>query len=275
MIEAGSSAQELSMMMELSAEKIENLDNNQILLLYRETGDEKLKWELVLRCESLVRSIALQICGVYSSFAQVDDIVNEGIITLMGAVDKFDVDMGVKFETYVSKRIRGMIIDLARRQDWVPRSVRKRAKEIDRAITELYEQLGRYPKEEEVANALGLSKEKYLEGLVNVNMCNVMSLEALMDGMTTGSGGLNLPAYGTASQPEQHLQEEELHQMLAAGIQSLRENEQMVLSLYYEKEMNMREIAQVLNVSEPRISQIHSRAIQKMRFFLEKYENGG
>lgn len=259
---------------EYTYESLEAMDKDQLLRLYYETKDETVKWELVLRYEWLVRSIALQIRGVYSSFAQVDDIINEGVLALMTAVDKFNPDMGVKFETYVSKRIRGMIIDLARRQDWVPRSVRKRAKEIDRAVSELYSALGRFPNDEEVAQVLGISKEKYRDDLVNVSMCNLLSLEALMENQDAGGMSLDLPVRSTTALPEQSLQEQELRETLVSGVQSLRENEQMVLSLYYEKELNMREIAQVLGVSEPRVSQIHSKAIQKMRLYLERYESG-
>ena len=109
--------------------EIEAMETQDLLRLYKETGNEELKWPLVLRYEGLIKSAAMQIRGVYSGFAQIDDIINEGILTLLWAVDKYDPGKGVKFETYVSKRIRGMVIDLARKQDWIPRNVRKRAKE--------------------------------------------------------------------------------------------------------------------------------------------------
>ena len=102
-----------------SEAEIEAMDTPELLALYKQTGDEELKWPLVLRYEGLIKSAALQIRGVYSSFAQVDDIVSEGILTLLSSLDKFDPDKGIKFETYVAKRIRGMVIDLARKQDWL------------------------------------------------------------------------------------------------------------------------------------------------------------
>ena len=128
-----------------SQEELDALTTEELFETYKRTGNEELKWPLVMRYVGLVRTIALQVRGVYSSFAQVDDIINEGVLTLVGAVDKFDPSTGIKFETYVSKRIRGAIIDLARRQDWVPRSVRRKAREIDQASAELYAELGRYP----------------------------------------------------------------------------------------------------------------------------------
>lgn len=255
--------------------QVESLSTEELLRAYKETGLESLKWPLVLRYVGLIKSIALQISGVYSSFAQVDDIINEGVIALMGAVDKFDPTRGIKFETYVAKRIRGMIIDLARRQDWLPRSVRKRSKEIDRAVNELYSTLGRFPSDKEIAQHLGVTTAQYQEDLMNTALSNVMSLEALFENRDQGSIGISFSGEETDLQPEQSLQNTEFREVLAAGIRSLRQNEQMVLSLYYEKELNMREIAQVLGVSEPRISQIHSKSIQKLRLYLEKYMKSG
>lgn len=134
-------------------EEIEAMGTPELLAAYKQTGDENLKWPLVLRYEGLIKSAALQIRGVYSSFAQVDDIVSEGILTLLSSIDKFDPDKGIKFETYVSKRIRGMVIDLARKQDWLPRNIRQRAKEIDSAVSHLANELGRFPTDQEIGRA--------------------------------------------------------------------------------------------------------------------------
>lgn len=257
----------------LTEREIEALPTDELLSLYKRTGIQEYKWPLVLRYEGLIKSIALQICGVYNGFAQVDDIVNEGIITLMNSVDKFDPAMGVKFETYVSKRIRGMIIDLARQQDWLPRSVRKRSKEIDQAVSSLSNHLSRFPTDQEIANHLGVSVEKYREDAAATALCNIVSLEAIFERRGEGDTGISLPA-GDADMPEANLQQKELREQLGAGIRTLRENEQLVLSLYYERGLNMRNIAQVMEISEPRVSQIHSRAIQKLRVYLAPYLGG-
>ena len=135
-------------------DEIEGMSTQELLSAYKQSGDEELKWPLVLRYEGLIKSAALQIRGVYSSFAQVDDIVSEGILTLLSSIDKFDPDKGIKFETYVAKRIRGMVIDLARKQDWLPRNIRQRAKEIDTAVSSLAKELGRFPTDHEVAGHL-------------------------------------------------------------------------------------------------------------------------
>ena len=254
-----------------SEREIEEMDTQDLLRLYKETGEESLKWPLVLRYEGLIKNAAMQIRGVYSSFAQIDDIINEGIITLLGAIDKFDPDKGVKFETYVSKRIRGMVIDLARKQDWIPRNVRKRAKEIDLASAELSASLGRMPTDGEIAQHLGITQERYQKDAANIALSNVLSLDVLMDTRETSGYPMEVPSSDARSQPELVLQEREMQRALAEGIASLRENEQIVLSLYYERNLHLKEIAQVMELSEPRISQIHTRAIQKLRAYMERY----
>lgn len=253
-------------------QEIQEMETQDLLRLYKESGNEELKWPLVLRYEGLIKNAAMQIRGVYSSFAQIDDIINEGILTLLWAVDKYDPDKGVKFETYVSKRIRGMVIDLARKQDWMPRNIRQRAREIDLAVAELSTDLGRYPTDGEVAERLGVTPERYQKDTANVALSNILSLDLLMDTREDGYQ-LEIPSSDVQSQPEVALQEREMQRALAAGIATLRKNEQIVLSLYYEKNLHLKEIAQVMELSEPRISQIHTRAIQKLRAYMEAYIN--
>ena len=254
-------------------EELDALSPEELFQAYKATGDPELKWPLVMRYVGLVRSIALQVRGVYSSFAQVDDIVNEGLLTLASAVDKFDPGKGIKFETYVSKRIRGAVIDLARRQDWVPRSVRRKARDIDQASSELFSELGRYPTDREMAQRLGVSQDQYQEDLANSSMCNVLSLDALFEDREQ-TGRAELPDDGSEGRPEDSMLRQELLETLTKAIESLRENEQTVISLYYHKNLSMKEIAQVMEVSEPRISQIHSRAIQKLKLYMNRYING-
>ena len=253
--------------------EIEAMETQDLLRLYKETGNEELKWPLVLRYEGLIKSAAMQIRGVYSGFAQIDDIINEGILTLLWAVDKYDPGKGVKFETYVSKRIRGAVIDLARRQDWVPRSVRRKAREIDQVSNELFAELGRYPSDEEMTARLGITVDQYQEDLANSSLCNILSLDSLFEDREKNSA--DVADSDGFSRPEESLMRQELLETLTQGVASLRENEQLVVSLYYQKNLSMKEIAQVLEVSEPRISQIHSRAIQKLRTYMKQYMTGG
>ncbi len=254
-------------------EQLDAMTAEELFQAYKSTGDEALRWPLVMRYVGLVKSIALQIRGVYSSFAQVDDIINEGVLTLVGAVDKFDPSKGIKFETYVSKRIRGAIIDLARRQDWVPRSVRRKVREIDQASSELFSELGRYPTDQEMADRLGLTASRYQEDLASTSLCNLLSLDAMFEEREQGT--VEVVDDESDNRPEDSVLRQELLETLTQGISSLRENEQLVISLYYQKNLSMKEIAQVMEVSEPRISQLHSRAIQKLKLYMEQYMTSG
>lgn len=255
----------------LTPREIEEMGTDELLATYKRTGDPDLKWPLVLRYEGMVRNVALQVRGIYSGFAQVEDVVSEGLLALMSSIDKFDPEKGVKFETYASKRIRGMVIDLARKQDWLPRNVRRRAKEIDQATSELYYQLGRFPSEQEIANELGMTQAKYQKEVSSIALCNILSLDALFEEREMRGGRLEIPSNDTQGQPEAVLQEQELKYILADAVRSLRKNEQIVLSLYYEKSLNMKEIAQIMEVSEPRISQLHARAIRKLKVMIGAY----
>lgn len=260
------------LMAEVGAERA-NLSGEELLARYKESGDEDLKWEIVLRYEHIVKYAAMQVRGVYSSFAEMEDIINEGLITLVKAIDKYDPEKGVKFETYVSKRIRGMVIDLARKQDWMPRNLRKRSKEIDEATSELANTLGRYPTSAEVAQLLEVSVEKYQKDMACIAMNNVISLEALMDVNEFENLHFEIASRDKNGMPDQMLEEQEIKDVLVHSINNLQENERIVLSLYYVENLLLRDIAQVMNVSEPRVSQLHTRAIGKLRKEMTEYFN--
>ena len=231
---------------------------------YRENPSDALRWEIVMRYTGVVKNIALQVQGVFSSFTQLDDIIDEGLIVLAKTIDKYDPSLG-KFETYISKRIRGMIIDLARQQDWVPRPIRRRAKEIERVNAELFNELGRFPTEREVAARMNIPEEEYQEFLANASVYSVISLEETLEGFeqTAVSDGMSEEYL-----PDQALERTELLETLASAIGTLRQNEQLVLSLYDQKDMKMKDIAAVLGVSHARASQIHTKAIQKLKVLL-------
>jgi len=258
---------------DLYSEEMEKIETSELLSLYKATGDETYKWAFVLRYQNVIKKVALQFRGIYSHFTQVDDIISEGVLTLSNAIDKFDPEKGVKFETYVSKRIRGMIIDIARKQDWLPRNLRKRTKEIDIAVTELFSRLGRYPTDSEIAEKLGISTERYQKDAAGVALGNVLSLDAMLDMNSSESGYADIPSKDEKEQPEAVFQEQEFKKMLAEGIKTLKQNEQIVLSLYYEKNLHMTEIAQIMEVSSPRVSQIHACAVTKLQDYMKAYIN--
>ncbi len=250
---------------------LEDLTNEQLLIEYKQSGNIQLKHALVLRYIYVIRSIALQMRGIYLNFAQIDDIINEGVICLMSSLDKFELEKGVKFETYITKRIRGMIIDLARKQDWVPRSVRKMGKEIEKVTTELHNELGRVPTDEEIANRYGISLEKYEEFVSKSTLFNVLSLDFVLEETYEKKKYLQVMDEEENNQPEEYYLDQELKEYLAQGIEQLREKEKMVISLYYLEELQMKEIAKVLEVSEPRVSQIHAKAISRLKEHMKKF----
>ena len=256
----------------MSTQKLyEEQSNEELLKLYKETNSLEIKQELVMRYIYLVKSIALQMRDIYLSFVQVDDIINEGVIAIMSAIDKFDMEKNVKFETYISKRIKGMIIDLARKQDWVPRSTRKSTRDIEEAVTTLYNKHGYYPSVQEVADYLNITPEKYQETMRKASLFNILSLDMVLAEAQGNEVGVTLPQGDKSEQPESKFLKKELTQVLAEGVGTLKENEQLVISLYYIDELNMRQIADVLNVSEPRVSQIHTNAIKKLRKHMERF----
>lgn len=252
-------------------ELYEKKSNEELLKLYKETGSLEVKQEIVMRYIYLVKSIALQMRDIYLSFTQVDDIISEGVIAIMSAIDKFDMEKNVKFETFISKRIKGMIIDLARKQDWVPRSTRKSTRDIEDAVTTLYNKLGYYPSIREVTEYLNITPEKYQDTMRKATLFNVLSLDMVLAEAQGNEMGMKLPQIEMTELPESRLLKNELTEVLAEGISRLKENEQLVVSLYYIDELNMRQIADVLQVSEPRVSQIHANAIRKLRKHMEKF----
>ncbi len=254
---------------DILSEDIQKLDSTQLLHLYKETGDESYKWELVIRNSDYVKRIATQTCGMYSKFTQLEDIVHEGIIVLLNAVDRFDVTKDVKFETYVSKRLRGMIIDIARKQDWVPRQLRQKSIKINKAVEDLSNKLGYKPSNDEIATHLGVTRSEYDEMVSETAVTGLMSLEAIME--TYNNTTYKMTAIsGDDDAPEKVFEEKELKRILKNGVETLRENEQMVLSLYYEKELTMKEIAHVMGISPPRVSQLHSRAVERLRTYMQE-----
>lgn len=249
----------------------DQMTNEELLLAYKETGDLFLKQELVLRYVHVVKSIAIHMRNVYANFTQLEDIVNEGVIALIQGIDKFDITMNVKFETFISKRIRGLVIDLARKQDWVPRSIRKVVKDIEQANDFLLEKLGRAPTEEEVADYMELPIQKYRYYLSNSNFFNVLSLDMVIEDVGDSKNIKGIKTNSHEITPEQNLLNLELSSTLKEAIQNLKENEQLVISLYYEKNLNMKNISKVMGISEPRVSTIHSNAIKKLREHMIKY----
>lgn len=249
-------------------DRLDSLSSEELLALYKKNRDPKIKEMVTLRYVRLVEAIALQMRGVFANSYELEDIVNEGVIAIMKGIDRYDPTKDNQFETYISRRIRGMIIDLMRESDWMPRNFRKQSREIEEVQARLSQSLGRPPSEEELAKELGMDLRK-LRRLQRMQvMMNVLSLDMVVEDEEERQT-IQLPDSDPRSQPEKAYMKGETRRILAEGIKSLKENEQLMISLYYMEDLNMKQIARVMGLSEPRISQIHSSAIRRLKRYME------
>ena len=237
---------------------------------YREPSDAN-KQAVILHFSYLVKAIGYQLRSGYQNFNDIEDILHEGIIALMDALDKFDATKNVKFESYASLRIRGAMIDYLRKQYWASRTVYKKSKDIDEAFMLLTARLDRSPTDQEMAEYLGLSLEKHLTDLQAVSGMNLVVLDPVIYESSQKRAGEFYNEQQASELPEAHVEKLELSSQLAAGISKLTEREQLVLSLLYHNDLRIRQIAEVLKISEPRVSQIHSNAVRKLRLMLQDY----
>ena len=249
---------------------LEEKTNEELLEMYRAEKKLEVKQALVLRYLYIVKTIAMQMRNIYAGTLQMEDIINEGVIAIMKSIDRYDPERDNKFETFISRRIRGMIIDLVRKNDWMPRDFRKQVKAIEDAQISLGRSLGRVPSDEEIAEVLGMDIRKFRKFQRLSVMMNVLSLDMITDDEGEHQS-LQLSNGDADSQPEKAFLKGESRQVLAEAVNSLKEKEKMVISLYYVEELNMGQIAQILGVSEPRISQIHSSAIRKLKAYMSTY----
>lgn len=234
---------------------------------YRLTKDIGLRNDIVLRYMDIVRYVAVSTRGIYCKYAEVDDIVNEGVLALIKAVETYDLERGVKFETYAAIRVKGAIIDFVRKQDWIPRRVRHFGHTLETAYNELYTKLDRHPTNQELADFLEMPKEKLLRAMADLAGAATLSFEELLyeDNFEDMDQG------GFAA--DQEMYEKELKEVLTAAINELKPREKQVISLYYYERLKFGDIAKVLGVSESRICQIHSKAMLLLKRKLKDYVN--
>jgi len=226
--------------------------------------------EIVLKYTWLVKRIVLRFKGSYSNFGQMDDMVNEGIIALIDSVERFNPDFGNKFESFASLKIRGAIIDYMRKQDWIPRNQRNLAKELEEVYGELYTQNGREPAREEIAEKMGISLLHLDKILQQRHNAIILSYEeAINEKMMVASPLIHNSQEKTSPEPEALYNELKLK--LVEAIDLLNEKERLVVTLYYYENLKLKEIAEILSVTESRVSQIHSAAIIKMKNRLSSY----
>jgi RNA polymerase sigma factor for flagellar operon FliA len=225
--------------------------------------------ELVILHEPLVKRIAYHLMSRLPASVQADDLIQAGMIGLIEASRKFDPDQGASFETYAGIRIRGAMLDEIRRTDWTPRSVHRKAREVAEAVRKIENEKGRDARDVEVAETMGLSLEEYHKILQDSTGCRIFSFED--PGMLSEDG---IPEPGQhADQPLDTLQKSDFRLGLAEEIRGLPERERLVMALYYDEELNLREIGEILGVSESRVCQIHGQALIRLRARMGEWLN--
>jgi RNA polymerase sigma factor FliA len=235
---------------------------------YKEGGDQGARERLVVAYSPLVKFVAGRTGARLPSHVDQADLISYGMLGLIEAMERFDPDRQIRFETFARQRIRGAIIDELRSLDWVPRSVRSRAREIEEANSRLEHELGRAPSDSELAERVGISEDDLQESLLEISKSSILALEELW--MTPDSSGGKVSLLDTiedesAPNPQAALDTTEVKDRLTDAIQDLPERETLVVALYYFENLTLREIGDVLGVTESRVSQLHSKAVLRLR----------
>ena len=238
---------------------------------YAETKNSAIREQLIVEFSHLIKYVAGRLSIYFGSNVEYDDLVGYGVFGLIDAIDKFDLGKGVKFETYASLRIRGAIIDSIRELDWVPRSLRKKSKELEKAYGELETELGHAATDEQISEKMGITVEELNKLLNEVNMSSLVSLEDYLE--QNYEIGIDLTNGGEEGKPEKSLEVDEVKTILADTIDKLPEKERMVISFYYFEELTLKEISAIMKVSESRISQLHTKAIMRMKGKLDRHRS--
>ncbi len=220
---------------------------------------------LIRQYSPLVRRLAHHMMAKLPPSVQVDDLIQVGLIGLSEALTRFEANQGVQFETFATQRIRGAMIDELRESDWMSRGSRKSQKEIEGALHRLEHRLGRSPSESEIASELGMSLADYQNLLSKVQGTQLVYLEDMTGGSEGEDGFLDRHMVDNDADPMQLLRDQRLRQSLVDAIKTLPEREQYIMSMYYEQDMNLKEIAAVLGVTESRVCQLHSQSIARLR----------
>ncbi|MCR5654326.1 MAG: FliA/WhiG family RNA polymerase sigma factor [Lachnospiraceae bacterium] len=236
---------------------------------YQRLKTPELREQLIIEYAPLVKLVAGRLSMYLGYNVEFDDLCGYGVFGLIDAIDKFDLLKDVKFETYASLRIRGSILDQIRKMDWIPRTIRQRQKQIDAVMREVEMEKGRQATDEEIARGLGISEDEFSDWQSQMKITGVVSLDEYQE-----AGGAEIRAdYGNShfEMPEDVVEQVELKERLKASLEVLTEKERKVVLLYYYEELTLKEISMVLEVSESRVSQLHTKALRKMKTELGEY----
>jgi RNA polymerase sigma factor for flagellar operon FliA len=237
---------------------------------YKDKKDNETRDRLLNSYIPLVKNVAGRMAAGFPKSVELNDLVNIGVIGLIEAFNNFDPGRGVKFETFAVPRIRGAILDELRSLDWVPRSTRAKARNIDRAIARLENQLGRGPSDKEIAETLDISVSELFSAKKDICFSSLLSLDEMI---CREDDNRQVPRIETVENREtvdilQDMELAELKSYMMASISSLTEQERLVVSLYYYEELTLKEIGEIMLISESRVSQIHTRAVSRLRAFI-------
>ena len=238
---------------------MKEVERQKIWEKYTKNPTQEMREQIIIEYAPLVKIVAGRLSMYLGGNVEYEDLVSYGVFGLIDAIDKFDTNKDVKFETYASLRIRGSILDQIRKMDWIPRTVRQRQRKIDEAIKSLE------------AQELGVSGEELLSWQSQLKVTNVVSLNEFVE--SGNEPVMDAKGNFRFAQPEEVIAETELKRMLKDAMQLLTEKEQKVILLYYYEDLTLKEISRVLEVSESRISQLHTKALQKMKKKMGPYMN--
>jgi RNA polymerase sigma factor for flagellar operon FliA len=238
----------------------------------KDEGDERARERLVVAYSPLVKYVAGRMAAGLPSHVDEGDLISYGLIGLIGAIERYDLEREIKFETFAVSRIKGAIIDELRSLDWVPRSVRSKARDVERVHGELENRLQRAPTEEEMAEKLGVTVDDFRNSLLEIANSSVLALDDLWTVADPDGGQVSLLDTirdPHAVDPEAEINTVELKDQLAEAIEALPDRERLVIALYYYETLTLREIGEVLGVTESRVSQLHTKAVIGMRAHLQ------
>ena len=250
---------------------MKEVERQKIWEKYTKNPTQEMREQIIIEYAPLVKIVAGRLSMYLGGNVEYEDLVSYGVFGLIDAIDKFDTNKDVKFETYASLRIRGSILDQIRKMDWIPRTVRQRQRKIDEAIKSLEARTGKTPTDEMLAEELGVSGEELLSWQSQLKVTNVVSLNEFVE--SGNEPVMDAKGNFRFAQPEEVIAETELKRMLKDAMQLLTEKEQKVILLYYYEDLTLKESSRVLEVSESRISQLHTKALQKMKKKMGPYMN--
>lgn len=248
---------------------MKTVDREKLWEEYQKNPLPKLREQIIIEYAPLVRVVAGRLSMYLGYNVEYDDLVSYGIFGLIDAIDKFDLGKDVKFETYASLRIRGSILDQIRKMDWIPRTVRQKQKKIEEAIRQVETRTGRNAADEEIAVELGIAEDELNDWQSQLKVTNIVSLNEFVE--QGGEPVMDSKNNSHFVQPEESIQEEELKKVLSETMELLTEKERKVILLYYYEDLTLKEISNILEVSESRVSQLHTKALLKMRKKMGNY----